>query len=195
MASAKKAKGKSARGSAKGPVAEIGVIGGSGLYGMSGLTDTREIRVKTPFGDPSDAIRGWHAGREARGLFGAPRTRASPAAQRIEFSRQHLRHEIAGRGARHLRQRGGIAAGRVAPRGVSGARPVFRSHQGPRFHVFRKWAGGSRHIRQAHVRATVHGACRCLRFFRRGGASQGHLRLHGGAAILHARGGQTSIAP
>ncbi|MGH9684504.1 MAG: S-methyl-5'-thioadenosine phosphorylase [Candidatus Acidiferrales bacterium] len=34
----------------------IGIIGGSGLYGMSGLTDTREVRVKTPFGDPSDAI-------------------------------------------------------------------------------------------------------------------------------------------
>jgi len=56
MASVKKAKGKSARGSAKGPVAEIGVIGGSGLYGMNGLSDTREIRVKTPFGDPSDAF-------------------------------------------------------------------------------------------------------------------------------------------
>ncbi len=34
----------------------IGIIGGSGLYHMSGLTDTREVRVKTPFGDPSDAI-------------------------------------------------------------------------------------------------------------------------------------------
>jgi 5'-methylthioadenosine phosphorylase len=34
----------------------IGIIGGSGLYGMPGLTGTRELRVKTPFGDPSDAI-------------------------------------------------------------------------------------------------------------------------------------------
>jgi 5'-methylthioadenosine phosphorylase len=34
----------------------IGIIGGSGLYGMPGLTSTREVRVKTPFGDPSDAI-------------------------------------------------------------------------------------------------------------------------------------------
>ena len=32
------------------------IIGGSGLYQMAGLTDTREVRVKTPFGDPSDAI-------------------------------------------------------------------------------------------------------------------------------------------
>ena len=34
----------------------IGIIGGSGLYSMNGLTDMREIRVKTPFGEPSDAI-------------------------------------------------------------------------------------------------------------------------------------------
>lgn len=36
--------------------ASIGVIGGSGLYTMSGLTGTREVRVRTPFGEPSDAI-------------------------------------------------------------------------------------------------------------------------------------------
>ena len=52
MAASKKAKGKSAR--PKEPVATIGVIGGSGLYSMSGLSNTREIAVKTPFGDPSD---------------------------------------------------------------------------------------------------------------------------------------------
>src|SRR5512137_722800 len=32
----------------------IGVIGGSGLYEMEGLTDVREEVVTTPFGDPSD---------------------------------------------------------------------------------------------------------------------------------------------
>ena len=36
--------------------AEVGIIGGSGLYTMSGLTEARETRVKTPFGEPSDAI-------------------------------------------------------------------------------------------------------------------------------------------
>ncbi len=36
--------------------AEIGIIGGSGLYSMPGLERTREVRVKTPFGDPSDAL-------------------------------------------------------------------------------------------------------------------------------------------
>jgi 5'-methylthioadenosine phosphorylase len=33
----------------------FGVIGGSGLYEMDGLTDVRWTRVRTPFGDPSDA--------------------------------------------------------------------------------------------------------------------------------------------
>ena len=34
--------------------AAIGVIGGSGLYELEGLTDVRWRRVRTPFGDPSD---------------------------------------------------------------------------------------------------------------------------------------------
>jgi 5'-methylthioadenosine phosphorylase len=36
--------------------ADIGIIGGSGLYHMPGLEHIREWRVKTPFGDPSDAL-------------------------------------------------------------------------------------------------------------------------------------------
>lgn len=49
---------KSGKGKGKGSIsqASIGIIGGSGLYSMSGLTGTREIRVKTPFGNPSDII-------------------------------------------------------------------------------------------------------------------------------------------
>ena len=37
------------------PQAEIGIIGGSGLYSMPGLTKTKEVKIKTPFGAPSDA--------------------------------------------------------------------------------------------------------------------------------------------
>lgn len=36
--------------------AEIGIIGGSGLYAMPGLSDLREVTVQTPFGEPSDAF-------------------------------------------------------------------------------------------------------------------------------------------
>lgn len=34
----------------------LGVVGGSGLYEMSGLSDVEEIPVETPFGPPSDTI-------------------------------------------------------------------------------------------------------------------------------------------
>lgn len=34
--------------------AEIGIIGGSGLYAMPGFTNVREEQISTPFGDPSD---------------------------------------------------------------------------------------------------------------------------------------------
>lgn len=36
--------------------ASVGVIGGSGLYDIEGLKSVREVRMRTPFGAPSDAI-------------------------------------------------------------------------------------------------------------------------------------------
>ena len=36
----------------------IGIIGGSGLYQMEGVTEPTEQRIETPFGSPSDAIMG-----------------------------------------------------------------------------------------------------------------------------------------
>ena len=35
---------------------KIGVIGGSGLYEMEGMTEIEEVKVGTPFGEPSDAV-------------------------------------------------------------------------------------------------------------------------------------------
>jgi 5'-methylthioadenosine phosphorylase len=37
------------------PQAEVGIIGGSGLYSMPGLSRVKEVRLRTPFGKPSDA--------------------------------------------------------------------------------------------------------------------------------------------
>jgi len=36
--------------------AEIGIIGGTGLYALPGLADVRRLHVPTPFGEPSSAI-------------------------------------------------------------------------------------------------------------------------------------------
>ena len=37
--------------------ARLGVLGGSGLYAMEGLEGVEEIRMETPYGDPSDDLR------------------------------------------------------------------------------------------------------------------------------------------
>ncbi|MDD2764660.1 MAG: S-methyl-5'-thioadenosine phosphorylase [Opitutaceae bacterium] len=43
----------------------IGIIGGTGLYHLAGFTNRKWVRVKTPFGAPSDALlTGSLAGRE-----------------------------------------------------------------------------------------------------------------------------------
>jgi 5'-methylthioadenosine phosphorylase len=45
--------------------AEIGIIGGSGLYSMKGLTDIHEVQLETPFGPPSDPyVLGTLSGRK-----------------------------------------------------------------------------------------------------------------------------------
>jgi 5'-methylthioadenosine phosphorylase len=45
--------------------AEIGIIGGSGLYSIPGLSDLREVEVRTPFGSPSDVyVLGHLQGRQ-----------------------------------------------------------------------------------------------------------------------------------
>ncbi len=38
------------------PQAKIGVIGGTGLYEIEGMTEIEEVTPRTSFGDPSDAI-------------------------------------------------------------------------------------------------------------------------------------------
>ncbi len=38
------------------PQAKIGVIGGTGLYDIEGMTDIEEVDIDTPFGKPSDTI-------------------------------------------------------------------------------------------------------------------------------------------
>ena len=37
--------------------AVLGIIGGSGIYDLPGLTDLREMRIESPWGEPSDVLR------------------------------------------------------------------------------------------------------------------------------------------
>lgn len=36
--------------------AKVGIIGGSGLYKMEGMMEVEEVKINTPFGEPSDAV-------------------------------------------------------------------------------------------------------------------------------------------
>ena len=64
---------------------KLGIIGGSGLYGMAGLSKTKEIKIKTPFGDPSDAY--------LTGTLAPPST--GQAGKRVAFLARHGRgHRI-----------------------------------------------------------------------------------------------------
>ena len=96
----------------------IGIIGGSGVYQMESLTDVEEVKVKTPFGDPSDAIVvGTLAG--PAGLFAPPRARPPHHAHRGERSRQYLCPQDAGRRAHRSVSAPAAACGRTcAPRDI-----------------------------------------------------------------------------
>jgi 5'-methylthioadenosine phosphorylase len=37
------------------PRAEVGILGGTGLYEIEGIEDVREVKLRTPFGSPTDA--------------------------------------------------------------------------------------------------------------------------------------------
>jgi len=43
--------------------AVLGIIGGSGIYDLPGLADLRDVRVSTPWGEPSDVLRVGRMGR------------------------------------------------------------------------------------------------------------------------------------
>ena len=42
--------------------AVLGIIGGSGIYDLPGLEDVRELRLSTPWGEPSDVLRAGRVG-------------------------------------------------------------------------------------------------------------------------------------
>lgn len=52
---AKKRTTKPPKKASKPPHAEIGILGGTGLYEIDGIKNIKEVKLKTPFGAPSDA--------------------------------------------------------------------------------------------------------------------------------------------
>jgi 5'-methylthioadenosine phosphorylase len=60
---------------------KVGIIGGSGLYHIEGFTKQKWVKVKTPFGNPSDDfLTGELAGRAVACRVTGARTGRAPAA-------------------------------------------------------------------------------------------------------------------
>src|SRR5574342_831649 len=62
------------------PIA-LAIIGGSGLYNMTGLTDIEEHDLTTPFGKPSDPV--------VVGRLRSPASKAAGNGQRVAFLARH----------------------------------------------------------------------------------------------------------
>ncbi len=135
--------------------AEIGIIGGSGLYAMPGLTNVREERVTTPFGDPSDAfVLGELEGRKVAFLARHGRGhRLLPT--RAELSREHLRDEDAGSGADSFGFGGGLAERGAQAYRLRDAGPVHRPHVCAHFDVLRRRDCGACRLRRSGLRDGV----------------------------------------
>ena len=58
-----------AKRTSRGDQIRIGVIGGSGLYEMEGLTQVRTVKVATPFGKPSDDFIVGSRGRKVNRFY------------------------------------------------------------------------------------------------------------------------------
>ncbi len=106
----------------------IGVIGGSGVYELGALQDVEEIRLETPFGQPSDAyIVGTLEGQRVA-FPEPPRPRPSHRADAAQQPGQHLGLQEAGRRISDRGQRLRQLAGTSGPRRHRGAGPALRPH-------------------------------------------------------------------
>ena len=149
---------------------QIGVIGGSGLCDMAELTDREEKTLTTPFGDPSGPyLLGTLRGKRVA-FLARPRRGSSAPPLGAELPREHLRVQVARRGADHfsasavgsLKQntRRSISScptsSSIAPRGVSARSSVTAWRRTWPSRIRSALSSRSRRGRRATVGASVH---------------------------------------
>jgi purine nucleoside phosphorylase len=159
--------------------AEIGIIGGSGLYSMPGFTNIREERVETPFGAPSDAfVLGELEGRKVAFLARHGR------GHRILPSELNFRANI------YAMKKLGVE--RILS--VSAVGSLKEEHKPTEFvmpdqfidRTFNRIATFFGDGIVGHVAFGDPVCCgRCLQIGRRRRQTRRHLCLHGGPAVLH----------
>ena len=165
----------------------IGVIGGSGLYELEGLSAVRWKAVRTPFGDPSDeyCVRGSYDGRRVIFLPRHGRGHRSDA-ERAELPREHLGAQVARRARGSSRSRAvGSMKEDDPPARPRHPRAVLRPTRRRVSSFFGEGIVGAR----GHGRSGVPDAGRRAREGRRARGSATvhagrHLHLHRGPAVL-----------
>jgi 5'-methylthioadenosine phosphorylase len=85
----------------------LGVIGGSGLYAMPGLTNIEEINISTPFGEPSDAViagtlNGGTSSSEGKRIAFLPRHGRSHRFNPSEVNYRANIHALKSLGVKHI---------------------------------------------------------------------------------------------
>ncbi len=165
--------------------AQIGVIGGSGLYEIEGLTDVREIAVDTPYGRPSDNLVIGTLG-EARIAF-LPRHGRGHRISPSELPARANIWAMKSLGVTHLLSVSAVGSLReeIAPRDVvipdqildrtKGVRPVTFFDDGVVVHI-----------------AFSEPYCRELRAVVRDAALQSGVRVHDGGTMVVMEGPQFS---
>ncbi len=129
------------------PQAEIGIIGGSGLYAMPGLTRIKEVKLKTPFGAPSDAyVLGTLEGRKVAFLARHGR------GHRILPSELNFRANIHGfkqLGAERIVSVSAVGSLKEEHKPLEFVIPdqFLRPHPASRRYFFRKWSCGAHRFR------------------------------------------------
>ncbi len=134
--------------------AQIGIIGGSGLYSMPGFEAQKEIAIETPWGAPSDKFAlGTLAGKPVAFLARHGR------GHRISPSELNFRANIYGMKSLGVERIISLSAVGLAQGGTPAARfrhsrSVLRPHARPRLHIFRRRIGRARQLCRSRLPAT-----------------------------------------
>ena len=165
--------------------AEIGIIGGSGLYAMPGLSKVKEVRLKTPFGAPSDAyVCGMLEGRKVAFLARHGRGHRI-SAERTEFSREYSWVQAAWCRENRFGFRGRVAEGRTQAAGFRDSGSVLRSYAPSHRYIFRRRSGGARRFCRSGMRRTGGSGRGGLQEGRRDRQARRNLFVHGRSAVFH----------
>ena len=143
--------------------AEIGIIGGTGLYQMEGFGDAARGRDRDAVRRALRRLRARHARRAEGGVPAAARARPPHPAARAQLPGQRLGDEVARRRVDPVGLGGGLAEAAVRAAAHGDPRPVRRPHAAAQVDLLRARPRRARRLRAPVLRGAVAGAGRGLR--------------------------------